>query len=226
MLLNETLSRQLRWDACYNTRDLGGCATVNGSITRFGAIVRSDSVCRLTDQGSSELEAYGIRTIVDLRAKDEVEDEPSPFVQHSIVNMYNLALDPAERSISKAVAAHEEMGLPYMAAVNAAYLVTNRDRIAEIVQAIAEAPDGGVLVHCALGRDRTGLISALLLAAANVPAPTIVADYLLSISTNSEAMEATLGHLELAHGGAEAYLLEAGVTPDGIVRLQQRLLAS
>ncbi len=95
--------------------------------------------------------------------------------------------------------------------------------VEEIVQEVAEAPEGGVLIHCAAGRDRTGLIAALLLAVARVPTPTIVAYYILSFSTNAETMEATLGFLAISYGGVDQYLRDSGVTEEQITRLRQRL---
>lgn len=223
MLLNERTSRRLRWDACFNVRDLGGCATEDGAVTRFGAVVRADSLGRLTDRGCTALEAYGIGAIIDLRVALEVRDAPSLFARHATITMHHLPLDPGEQLVLKAVSAHEEMGLPYMAAVHAAFLATNQAQIAAIMRTIATAPDGGVLIHCAAGRDRTGLIAALLLAVAKVPAPTVVADYILSVSTVAETMEATLSHLESVYGGVEAYLRDAGVTEQEIARLHSRL---
>jgi protein-tyrosine phosphatase len=223
VLSNGTMTRQLRWDACFNVRDLGGCATVDGAVTKFGVIVRSDSLCRLTARGCAALEAYGIRTIIDLRVAAEVRDDPTPYTRHDSVIAHHLPLNPSEPSVRKAIAAYEEMGLPYMAAVHAAFLVANQLQIAAIIQTAADASEGGVLVHCAAGRDRTGLIVALLLGIAGVSAPTIVADYILSFSTTAEAMETTLSYLESAYGGVEAYLRAAGVTKHGIARLRSRL---
>ena len=99
----------------------------------------------------------------------------------------------------------------------------DKSQIATIVQTVAEAPEGGVLFHCAAGRDRTGLMAALMLAVAKVPAPTIVADYILSFSTSAETMEATLSYLDIAEGGVEEFLRTAGVTQQGIERLRHRL---
>jgi protein tyrosine/serine phosphatase len=215
--------RRLRWQACENVRDLGGCATADGRCTRFGAVVRADSLSHLTERGCSALEAYGILTIVDLRGALEVQDDPSPLARYAAITTYHLPLDPIEQTVSKAVSTHQTMGLPYKAAVNAVYLATHQSQIAAIMRTVADAPDGGVLVHCTVGRDRTGLVAALLLAIAGVPAPTIVADYLLSFSTVAETMEATLGYLERVHQGVEAYLHAAGVTAQEIACLRHRL---
>jgi protein-tyrosine phosphatase len=217
--------RFLRWDTCYNARDLGGHPTDDGAATRWGALIRSDSVGRLNAQGRAALEAYGVRTIIDLRVPVEVRDEPSPFTEHAAITTLYLPLDPNDRTISKAVIAHKESGLSATAAMNAAYLSTNQTQIAAILRAVADAPEGGIVIHCHAGRDRTGLIIALLLGAAGVPATAISADYALSFSAVSETMDATLGYLDTTYGGILPYVRAIGITDDEIARIRHRLRA-
>lgn len=216
-------TRHLHWDTCYNARDLGGHATDNGATTRWGVLVRADSVGRLNAQGRAALEAYGVRTIIDLRLPVEVRDEPSPFTDHATIATWYLPLDPNDRLVSKAVIAQKETGLSYTAAMNAAYLSTHQAPIAAIMRTVADAPDGGIVIHCHAGRDRTGLIVGLLLGIAGVPAATISADYALSFSALSETMDATLAHIERAYGGIAAYLHAIGVTDGEIARIRHRL---
>ncbi|HEY8293675.1 MAG TPA: tyrosine-protein phosphatase [Thermomicrobiales bacterium] len=217
--------RFLRWDTCYNARDLGGHATDDGGTTRWGALIRSDSVGRLNAQGRAALEAYGVRTIIDLRVPVEVRDEPSPFTEHTTITTHCLPLDPNDRTISKAVIAHKETGLSATAAMNAAYLSTNQAQIAAILRAVADAPEGGIVIHCHAGRDRTGLIIALLLGVAGVSAAAISADYALSFSAVSETMDATLGYLDHVYGGIVPYVRAIGITDDEMMRICHRLRA-
>ena len=218
-----TPGRPLRWDTCYNARDLGGHPTDDGETTRWGALIRSDSVGRLNAQGRAALEAYGVRTIIDLRVPVEVRDEPSPFTEHAAITTHYLPLDPNDRTISRAVIAHKEAGLSATAAMNAAYLSTNQAQIAAILQAVANAPDGGIVIHCHAGRDRTGLIIALLLGAAGVPAAAISGDYALSFSAVSETMDATLGYLDSAYGGIVPYVRAIGITDNELAAIRLRL---
>jgi len=222
---DQPTNRYLRWDACYNVRDLGGHATTDGATTRWGSLVRGDSVGRLNDKGCAALEAYGIRTIIDLRLGVEARDEPSPLLSHTAIISHHLPLNPNDRAVSKATSALKESGLPYMATVNAAFLAESQPQIAAIMRAIAGAPEGGVLFHCHAGRDRTGLIAALLLAIADVPAASIVEDYTLSFGATADTMDATLAHLESAYDGVAAYLCAAGMTADEIAAIRQRLRA-
>jgi protein tyrosine/serine phosphatase len=215
--------RPLRWDTCYNARDLGGHATDDGATIRRGVLIRADSVGRLNAQGRAALEAYGVRTIIDLRLPVEVRDEPSPFTEHATIVTHSFPLDPNDRTTSKAVTAHKEAGLSATAAMNAAYLSTHQTQIAAIVRAVADAPDGGIVIHCHAGRDRTGLIVALLLGVAGLSATTISADYALSFSAISETMDATLAHIESAYGGIVPYLRAIGITDGEIARIRHRL---
>jgi protein-tyrosine phosphatase len=220
---DEPQHRHLRWNACYNVRDLGGLSTTDGARTRRGALVRADSVGRLTEQGRAAVEEYGIRTIIDLRFGVEVRDDPSPFLDHARIVSHNLPLNPNDVSVTRSLAAQRDSDIPYPATVNIAYLATHQAQIAAIMRAIAEAPEGGILFHCHAGRDRTGLIAALLLALVGVPAETITADYVLSFSTLAETMDATLSHLESAYGGVAEYLRAAGVTEQEISHIRDRL---
>lgn len=220
---DETGNRYLRWKACYNVRDLGGLATIDGVRTRRGALIRADSVGQLTEQGRAALEAYGIRTIIDLRFGVEVRDDPSPFADHATIVLHNLPMNPNDIAVTRSLAAQRGSAVPYAATVNIAYLDTHRSQITAIMRAIAEAPEGGILFHCHAGRDRTGLIAALLLALVGVPAPTISADYALSFSAVAETMDATLTHLESAYDGVEAYVRAAGVTENDIAHIRCRL---
>lgn len=218
---NPPTDRALRWRSCINARDLGGYATMDGATTRRGAVVRADSPSRLTAEGRAALDAYGIHTAIDLRIAVELRDDPSPLAAHPAITAHHLPLNPNDRAVVRAVRPHTDAGLPYMAAVNAAYLAVNREQIAAIMRAVADAPEGGVLIHCSAGRDRTGLIAALLLAAADVPADAIVADYARSFTAIPAAMEATLVHLDQEYGGVPAYLRDVGLSHDTITRLRR-----
>src|SRR5919204_1655163 len=69
-------SRDLVWEGLLNVRDLGGHSTEDGGETRFGSVVRADSVRRLSNDGWAALVDYGVKTIVDLRANEELEADP------------------------------------------------------------------------------------------------------------------------------------------------------
>jgi protein-tyrosine phosphatase len=245
-------ARRLSWDACYNVRDLGGYPTSDGTQTRWRSLVRADTMCRLTADGRTALLDYGVRTVIDLRRSDELRLDPNPFAvppgQTGAVTYLNLPLG-ARASIDEraAVKAASETTLE---GLFCAVLDNYRRGIAAILAAIATAPEGVVLFHCHAGKDRTGIVAALLLALAGVPYPTIAEDYALSaiclqpiydeqlrqepdparrermatwMATVPETLLAILAHLDAMHGGAEAYLLKSGVTGENLEGIRQRL---
>ena len=248
MTTGEQRARRLAWEGCLNARDLGGYPTLDGRETRWGAVVRSDHPGRLSATGRDALIAYGIRTIVDLRRPQESEEYPHPFA------------DPGSHGIVYANRSFIEPDVPLPPNLDSMTLVDNYSAVLDlfstsvgaIMTTIATAPEGGVLVHCAVGKDRTGMISAMLLDLAGVDRGTIAADYTLSAeclepealewlengpgersererflaehTARAEVILEVLERLDDRHDGVESYLLEAGVTPAEIAMLRGRLL--
>ena len=176
--------RDLEWDGCVNVRDLGGLPTVDGRRLRRGAVVRSDHPSRLTASGWAALRDHGVRTIVSLQT--ELTDPGS----------YSLANPPLRASL---VAGLEGRVIHLQDGDDAEFAtrwlgtgLTNTpvffpdsfarwpDRYAAALRAVASAPDGGVVVHCAGGCDRTGSVVLLLLALLGVQPEAVAADYLRS----------------------------------------------
>ena len=147
-------SRRLDWDALLNARDLGGLPTADGRETRHGALVRSDSLASLTPAGRDAVLAYGVRTVVDLRLPFELKAEPNPFAgrgRHGVAYHNVSFIDPASPPPGIATTLAEDYS---------SMLDRFGRRVAAVVTTIADAADGGVLIHCAAGKDRTGLIVA------------------------------------------------------------------
>jgi protein-tyrosine phosphatase len=243
----EERTRQLAWEGLLNARDLGGYPTADGRQTRWGAVVRSASLTGLTPAGRAALIGYGVRSIVDLRLPGEVAAYPNPFAErdgHDLVYVNLSFFDPAVAPPGYALSLAD--GYKRM-------LDLFQGKVAAVMAAIAGAPRGGVLVHCAAGKDRTGLIAALLLGLVAVEAETIAADYALSaeylrardeewlrngpgdraereerlrrFAPTAAVMVAVLNHLAGRYGGVEAYLLHVGVTSADLARLRARLLS-
>jgi protein-tyrosine phosphatase len=174
MTLNQQLrDRHLTGPACYNTRDLGGLLTVDGGQTRWQAIIRSDTLGRLTPQGRQALLDSGVRTIIDLRAPKEAQEELSAFTLPSLQTneptYLNLPLKKYYPHVSELINKAASR-----AEVYCIILDYYPDAVAEVLRAIANARSGGVVIHCHAGKDRTGIVSALLLSLVGVPAETAV----------------------------------------------------
>lgn len=173
------MGRNLDWEGIYNARDLGGFPTVEGGITRRGAVVRSDSPDQLTSSGWSALQSHGVRTVVDLRGREERErrgyDLPEGIAGVQVALEEDLDEDPEFRHWATT-------GLLATPLYYQTFLERWPERCAAVVAAVAEADDGGVLVHCQMGRDRTGIAAILLLGLVGVSAEEVAADHVLSQS--------------------------------------------
>lgn len=179
--------RALAWEGCLNVRDLGGHPTEDGAETLWGRVIRADSVRSLTDAGWAALKAHGVSTVVDLRSHGELADDPPRELELDVVHVPVLAEegDPVWREIDLAKAPAAD-GVDQTRRFYLELLRRWDDRFATAIAAVAEAPAGGVVVHCKVGKDRTGIVAGLLLRLAGVSREDVAADYALS-SPNLEA---------------------------------------
>jgi protein tyrosine/serine phosphatase len=218
------VSRVLAWDGCVNVRDLGGLPTGDGGVTLPGSIVRADNVRRLSDAGRDALVAYGVRTVIDLRAEEELAGDPPRELPVEVVR---VALMGEDDSGYIAELAGRIEALPLREQYRIWYLDTlerHREAVVRALAAVADAPEGGVLVHCVGGKDRTGLVAALVLRLAGVPAEAVADDYAATGGeAPREAMVDVLAELDRRHGGVDEYLREGGLGERRLARLRERL---
>ena len=171
-----TADRHLPWEGCYNARDLGGLPLLDGGETRWGTTFRSDNPQRLTAGSWQHANDLGIRTVIDLRASHENRPDSRPTDMVSL----NIVLNDESDTEFWDHWGPNGTNLICTPLYHAAFLDRYPHKIAEVCAAIARAEPGGVLFHCAAGRDRTGLISVVLLHLVGVEPEAIAADYSLS----------------------------------------------
>ena len=201
---------KLRWPDLRNARDLGGIATVGGGQIRERTLIRTDNHNRLDPAGRAAIRAYGVSRIVDLRWEWEASKYPSPMAADERYRLVPACFDPTG-----------DEDIPpdsYRLMVDA-----SRDRLAAALTAIAEAPPGGVVLHCHAGRDRTGVVVALALHLAGASAESIANDYALSDNSTPATMANTLAHLTAVYGGVAEYLTGSGMTPAQLAAIRARL---
>lgn len=243
--------RQLSWDGCHNVRDLGGLPLAAGGETRYRVIVRADSLSQLSEAGWSEALEYGVARVVDLRfseerARDSGVQAPVEVVHVSLFGERDPAKDQewdeSTRSANDLTDIFAEL-----------YVETIDDysaQVVRVVNTIAEGNGGCIAVHCFAGKDRTGIVAALLLSLAGVDDDLIVGDFAASdegvlrlcadwiasaeddaerayrrrlITAPAAAMATMLDHLETTWGGADSYLLAHGLEAHTVDDLRQRL---
>jgi protein-tyrosine phosphatase len=236
-----SIDRDLDWDGCFNVRDLGGLRTSDGRVTRWGTNVRAESLDRLTPVGWWALRAYGIRTIVDLRNDDQLGT--SADKRHADLNFKHVPLDDlADASFWGYWASRPQFGTPLY---YRPFLERKPERCAAAVTAVARADPGGVVINCGGGRDRTGLVTLLLLALVGTEPDEIASDYELSYE-RMRLLYAELGEEDqgpmiqeylkgegtsareiirdiLATVDIERCLLAAGLTHEGVSAVRTRL---
>jgi len=237
---------RLAWDGCCNVRDLGGLMTETGRPIRPGALVRADTVGKLTPAGLAALEAHGVRTIIDLR--DPEDTEPTYPAVPTLTRHRRPLMDADDFRFVDALPATDTLGVLYCRLADRYGAV-----FAEIIQLIVASPPGGVIIHCRIGKDRTGVAVAIVLDLLGVDRTEIVRDYEASAEglrdqieeelralihdptvhereqRNSLSyagnMERFLAHIDLHYGGTAAFLGHHGVTAADQAALIARLTA-
>jgi protein-tyrosine phosphatase len=236
------LAARLDFPRLLNARELGGCAVRSGGSTRMRSVLRTDDLWRLTPEGVKALVDYGVRSIIDLLWPRELERRPSVF-QRGVpgVRYTNVSiLDGSEQAwIARTPLVSKEWW-------SVAVLDHSAPDVARVLRAVADAPAGAVVLHCAAGKDRTGAMAALLLAAADAEPPEIAEDYSISTEYIRDAYLAAhpreewdsvledvrcppeqvynmLDHLQKQYGGVRGYMKSLGLDAEEIRRVCERL---
>jgi protein-tyrosine phosphatase len=244
-------TRIIEFEACFNCRDLGGYQTTDGRSVRWGRLYRADTLHRLTDDDLIKFHALGLRTVIDLRSTKEIDDFGSMRVQDDRIELHHIPMmdvvdlrsvqsrPPSEPLEDPVVAYHRIFGNGH-AVVRAFEVLSGSDRLA-------------ALFHCTAGKDRTGILAAMILDVLGVPDEVIVADYQLTdearqrsapwIEKNEPELAAfyaqltpelrtrgrdglvgLLSALRAKHGSIEGMLLAIGATATVIDALRDALL--
>ena len=233
-------------DGCVNFRDLGGWRTSDGRRIRSGRLYRSDALQRVTPADVKRLrDAIGLSTLVDLRSSHEVAREGRGLLESLPIAYHHLPFfDGPERDPGRS-------GLQNLAEIYLAMLRFARSPIARALDALAASP-GAAVFHCAAGKDRTGVLSAVILGVAGVGDDDIVEDYAYTrhalpkilerlrasesyqyvftelppdtLHAEPETMERVLAEARREHGSMRDYLVGAGVGKETLERMEEALL--
>lgn len=241
------MDRHLVWPNLLNARDLGGLRSASGETT-WRRVVRADNLNKLALVGVVAMVEYGVRTVIDLRDPRELEKFPNPLAAAPPLGVVfaNVPLiSDAEWEAIKDPGRTAE-----------GYVLTARlshTNIANAFAALSDATPGGVVIHCHAGKERTGIVAALLLSLAGVSDETVAADWTASDAylqplyeewlanerdpairakrsegfvMHAEHIVDVLTYVRRTHGSIEEYLLAGGVTAEQLVRARRRLLSS
>ncbi len=240
------MARKLDWSDCQNVRDLGGLPR-DGGFTRSGVLIRSDNIGQLTRDGLHAMVAYGVSTVIDLRTQEERAGRfdprfPRPDTDARRAPELTYLHVPLVEELERKINATTAVGR-YIQIVD-----ERQASFGSVFRAIAQA-EGAVLFHCFAGKDRTGLVAAMLLDLAGVSRDHIAADYGETdvqlakqydvwisqaapemrdeirgdLCCSADRILGVLDHVDATWGGVAAYMDACGVPPDAIDRLGMML---
>jgi protein-tyrosine phosphatase len=179
-------SRKIAFDGCFNFRDLGGYRTADGRRTRWRRLFRADGLSRLTENDLAALGSLGIVTVIDLRTDLEADTQGRFPEDLDGVTYHHLPLTdtlPGEE---------ETPDWDRAAFVSDRYLAMLSEGTETVSAALRLLADPGrqpAVFHCSVGKDRTGVLSALVLGFLGVPDEIIVDDYALSYEAMLRILE-------------------------------------
>ncbi|MCD5001588.1 tyrosine-protein phosphatase [Enterococcus saccharolyticus] len=217
----------------YNTRELGGYQTSNG-MTAWKTFLRSDDLKNLSENDLQFLVDYGVSTVIDLRGEKENQEGPHP--KESSFYYYNIPL-ASENAVNMELPLADFRFEDFYIQM----LLDKQSGIRQIFTILAEAPNA-VLFHCAAGKDRTGVVAALILGSVGVSNADIIANYQIThtylsvnpsfakslapmtelLRSDAEVMAATLAFIEQTFESIPAYLRQIGVTEDELAAIERK----
>ena len=241
------MRRRIDLEGCYNFRDLGGYPTEDGARVRWRLLFRSDALHHVTPADVSRIVGeFAIREIVDLRSTGELRSEGRGLLAEEAARFHHLPLFDSEVSEDTRQAAEYTLADRYFLMAEYA-----REPIARVIGTLADSTAPAVY-HCAAGKDRTGVISAVLLSLLGVCDEIIVADYAASqenlddiidrllasegyqemlealppetLHAEPETMVSLLERIRARYGSMHGYARGIGVSDASIERLRGRLL--
>ena len=244
--------RLLPFEGAHNFRDLGGYPSSFGGTTRWGVLYRAAGLSEMTEADLRELHQLGIRTVYDLRRDDEREMAPDPVpTVHVCLMSHVLANAPMPDRSS--LVDHDD-GTQFMRQLYSGLLAHAGEEIGRLIRHLVDGDSAPAVFHCTAGKDRTGVVAALILLAVGVDRETVLDDFeltnryvtrethaamyqrMLDHGMSPEAaagmfaaargsMAAALDELDEVYGGAEAYLTtHAGLDAGHLARLRALLL--
>lgn len=244
--------RWVRLHAVHNFRDLGGYPTRDGRRTRWRSVYRADGLYRLTKKDIEIVRALGVRTVIDLRTSNEIQERGRYPVDRHDVQFHHLSVIDQTWDMADA---RDWTGDPagFLRLKYHLMLAEGGERLAQALEVLSREESGVAVFHCAAGKDRTGLLAALLLAGLGVDDDLVAADFGLSEEAGVRTREWIMEHapefaagydeipavfhaadpasmsgllidLRADHGTIRDYCATIGVGPEVWKRLEDRFL--
>ncbi len=228
--------RRLPLKGLDNARDLGGFITEEGKVTKYNTYIRCEEMSRVTNDDILFLKEYGINSCIDLRSNAQIKKYPSPIQEVKGIQYYTIDADTSFSEKNNSVMYADDFQATGWISVLFGILDGQKLWVGKAMKILAECNKGAIL-NCNTGRNRSNLISLLVMLIAKVPQVDIVAEYTTNeiylrekylvwdaehvrskgfYSTPSFVMEEIIKQLFLKYGNVENYLISCGVTIEDI----------
>ncbi|WP_182358553.1 tyrosine-protein phosphatase [Tomitella gaofuii] len=204
-------TRQFFLQGAHNVRDMGGFTTKDGHTTAWGKVFRADSLTELTDEDDAALAAADVATVVDYRGKSEIakngQDQLPASTKYVNLPVLDKNTEALSNAIQKALKTGNQQVMQDMLGDGKARQIGDEGFVDQLnspkamaaygktLELIANS-DGALMYHCTSGKDRTGMMSALLLGILGVSDEAIIDDFVASNTYNREHNEKTYKYLE------------------------------
>jgi protein-tyrosine phosphatase len=247
-----TNDRLVALDGVYNFRDLGGYRTTDGRSIHWQRLFRADGLDKLTVDDVEALRPIGLQSVIDLRSQAEIDRVGRFPVETHPVTWHHLSITDTTWDRDEALKAHRTAD-DFLTRAYAQMLRDGAPRFAKAFELLADTDALPAVFHCAAGKDRTGILAALVLGSLRVDTETIVADFALTedsmpkfiaamqarypervaemasvppafMSANPAAMRSTIRSITADHGSIRNYVREIGVPNDVVDHLAGMLL--
>ena len=228
--------RMLQVESMTNIRDLGGYETQSGYYNKSHKFIRSTNPSKLTDEEKEYLYNYGIRLQIDLRSDFEIEQQPSSLIGYKDIEYIRIDLMKTKNLnvLPKEIANYKDLAGFYIYMLEA-----NKEQFKELFEVFYDHPYDAIMFNCSAGKDRTGVVAALLLDLAGCHEYDIVKDYSESYENNlslipelekiidaknhvylesePRMMMELLDYLRSNYGSAKEYLISCGFDEEKIM---------
>lgn len=180
--------RFVRLEGVHNFRDLGGYPTGDGRTTRWRTIYRADGLYRLTDRDLETVISIGIDTVIDLRTAEEIAERGTFPIDRHPVDFHHLSVIDRTWDMDDAYSWEGDES-SFLRHKYHLMIAEGGERVARALDLMSRDQSGRVVFHCAAGKDRTGILAALLLGGLGVPFDVIAADFALSAEAGVRTRE-------------------------------------
>lgn len=230
--------RRFNFKAVYNCRDIGGFLTRDNKVVRNNVFIRSDNLTDIQPSEMEFLQKLGVQAVIDFRHQNEIDHAPDPFTNHPVIDYHNIAiLDHAQFTL-------EDLNRIKLSDLYIS-MSENKVFVKSVFETLAHY-DKAVLYHCTAGKDRTGVITALLYKLVGVNDIDIIADYEVSFtylvpkyagrdenvsemyqdlfSSKPETMETFLNYLNYKYPNIFDYFLSKDISMETVDIIKHKLI--